>query len=231
VATHVERVFATKLPLHLRELLPARYLDLEKQRLIRLISEWLDCEAARETFSVIASEFPRAINVEGLIFHFRLDRLDHLKDQSVLVIDYKTGDVSQKSWDTPRPEDVQLPLYAVEALDRETEPLGGLVFAKLRTGKLEFAGRVGDAASTLLPDLKPSSTLVKSPLTFDQVEAWRDCIHQLARDFLAGRADVNPRDYPKTCERCECACLCRVKEGRALFEDCDESGTVEPADD
>jgi hypothetical protein len=41
---------------------------------------------------------------------------------------------------------------------------------------------------------------------------WRDCIEQLARDFLAGRADVNPREYPKTCDRCGLQTLCRIQE-------------------
>ena len=35
------------------------------------------------------------------------------------MIDYKSGDVSPKSWELPRPDDVQLPLYAGFALDRE----------------------------------------------------------------------------------------------------------------
>ena len=63
----------------------------------------------------------------------RLDRLDRLNDGSLLVIDYKSGNVAIKSWELPRPDDVQLPLYAAFGLDRERET-GGLVFAKVRTG-------------------------------------------------------------------------------------------------
>ena len=52
--------------------------------------------------------------------------------------------------------------------------------------------------------LRPKGTnpLVKNPFTAEQLLDWRDCIEQLARDFLAGRAEVDPRETPKTCERC-----------------------------
>jgi hypothetical protein len=47
---------------------------------------------------------------------------------------------------------------------------------------------------------------------------WRRSIEQLARDFLAGRADVNPRKYPETCERCGLQTLCRIHDGPCQFE-------------
>ena len=142
--------------------------------------------------------------IAGLSLNLRLDRVDRLKDGSLLVIDYKTGDVSPKSWDLPRPDDVQLPLYAGFALPRE-KSCGGLVFAKIRAGECnrEFAGRVTDARQrTLLSDLKGSNSLVRNTLDGEELDAWRAYIEQLARDFLAGRADVDPREYPNTCERC-----------------------------
>jgi hypothetical protein len=130
----------------------------------------------------------------------------------------------------PRPDDVQLPLYAGFALDPESEPLGGLVFAKVRAGEQSFAGRVGNAKATLLPGLGNTSSLVKNGFTAEQLIEWRDCIEQLARDFLAGRADVDPRDYPKTCERCGLQTLCRIQEHQDLL-DADESESEEAADE
>jgi hypothetical protein len=118
---------------------------------------------------------------------------------------------------------VQLPLYAGFALDREREQLGGLVFAKVRTGDLEFAGRVGNAAGTLIAGLMGISTLVKNKLTTDQLDDWRECIEQLAKDFVGGRVEVDPRDPPKTCERCGLQTLCRIQEREAQLEDEDDS--------
>jgi hypothetical protein len=139
-----------------------------------------------------------------------------------LVIDYKSGDARPSAWDLPRPDDVQLPLYAGFALD-PGEALGGLVFAKVRPGKPEFAGRVGDAATTLFPSLKTGNALVKKPLRTEQLDEWRDCIEQLARDFIAGRAEVDPRDYPKTCARCGLQTLCRIQEQHGQLEAEDEA--------
>jgi ATP-dependent helicase/nuclease subunit B len=151
----------------------------------------------------------------------RLDRVDRLNDGSLLVIDYKTGYVSPKAWDLPRPDDVQLPLYAGFAV--AGGDLGGLVFAKIRPGDLCFAGRVGNAVSTLLPSLKSSSALVKDALTAEQLIAWREAIEQLARDFLAGRAEVDPREPPKTCERCGLQTICRIQELASVTSDDDNA--------
>jgi ATP-dependent helicase/DNAse subunit B len=216
-------VFAQQLSSHLRERMPRRYLELEEQRLAGLVSEWLDYEAARIDFEVLATEVKRTVSVAGLTLDLRLDRIDRLQDGSQLVIDYKSGSVSPSSWDLPRPDDVQLPLYAGFALDVGDE-LGGLVFAKVRAGDLAFAGRVFDPAATLFANLKGTSPLVKNNLTLEQLLGWRNCIEQLARDFLDGRAEVNPREHPRPCERCSLQTLCRIQEHQALIEDEEDFG-------
>jgi ATP-dependent helicase/DNAse subunit B len=213
VVAHVQRVFQEELRPSLRDRMPARYLEIEQQRLTRLVTAWLDYESTRIPFEVLETEASRTIALAGLTLELRLDRLDLLSDGSVLVLDYKSGDVSPRSWDLPRPDDVQLPLYAGFALGEE-EILGGLVFAKLRPGDLTFAGRVGDPSATLFAGLKSGSTLAKSPLAAEDLINWRETIEQLARDFLAGRAEVDPRDPPKTCQRCGLQTLCRIQENQ-----------------
>ncbi len=218
VAGHVRRVFAGELRPHLREVMPRRYLGLEEQRLTGLVTEWLDFEAARIAFEVAETEAKRTVHFAGLMLDLRLDRIDRLNDDSLLVIDYKSGNVSPSLWELPRPDDVQLPLYAGFAIDRDSDVLGGLVFAKVRSGDLSFAGRVGDAAGTLFAGLKGTSPLMKNQFTAEQLLDWRECIEQLARDFLDGSAEVDPREYPKTCERCGLQSLCRIQEHRELLE-------------
>ena len=61
--------------------------------------------------------------------------------------------------------------------------------------------------------------MIKDPLTPARLAEWRQAIEQLARNFIAGRADVDPRDYPKTCERCGLYTLCRVLERDDRSED------------
>jgi probable DNA repair protein len=232
VAGHVERVLREEFSVGIRERMPRRYLELEEQRLTRLVTEWLEYEATRLDFAVTETEAERTIHLAGLTFNLRLDRIDRLNDNSLLVIDYKSGDVTPKAWDLPRPDDVQLPLYAGFALDREKEELGGLVFAKVRAGDYEFAGRAGDAKATLLASLSGGNSLVKNKLTAEQLIDWREAIEQLAKDFLAGRAEVDPREYPKTCERCGLQTLCRVQEAenQAQLEPEEESESGETGD-
>ena len=216
VAEHVRRVMREKVPAGVRERMPERYLELEAMRLTQLVHEWMEYEAARLPFSVKNTEVDSQVAIEGLTLRLRLDRVDELQDGSLLVIDYKTGDVSPKQWEMPRAEDVQLPLYAGFALPEGSE-LGGLAFAKLRAGQSEFAGCVGDAKSTLFEALKGTSGLVKNALTAEKLIAWRDNIEQLARDFLAGKAEVDPRDFPKTCANCRLQTVCRVYEQNAAL--------------
>jgi probable DNA repair protein len=231
VINHVQRVVQQELSPAIRNRMPRRYLELEELRLARHVAEWLQFEAARIAFEVAETEAGRSVSIAGLSFDLRLDRIDRLNDSTLLVIDYKTGDVSQKSWEMPRPDDIQLPLYAGFALDRENETLGGLVFAKVRPGDKSFAGHVGAPTGTLIASLKNSSSLARNPLTAEQLIDWRDYIEKMARDFLAGRADVDPREYPDTCDRCGLQTLCRIQESRAAFEAEDELENAEAADE
>jgi RecB family exonuclease len=211
VEEHVQRVLAEELPPAAREQMPQRYLELEQRRLIRLVTEWLEFERTRVPFTVEGTEVDARPAISGLDLKVRLDRVDRLSDGSLLVIDYKTGNVAARSWELPRPDDVQLPLYATFAIDPEKDT-GGLVFARVRTGRVNFTGKMRDATSTLLPSLDARSTMVKDPLSPEQLSEWKEAIEQLACDFLAGRADVDPRDFPATCERCGLYSLCRVRE-------------------
>lgn len=226
VAPHVARALQQKLPASLRDRMPPRYLELEGQRLVRLVSEWLNYESTRVEFQALATEAGRTISLAGLTFDLRLDRIDQLRDGSLLVIDYKTGPVTPKSWQLPRPDDVQLPLYAGFAI-RDDETLGGLAFAKVRSGDISFAGHIGDPKSTLLPDLANSSSLVKNQFNAEMLLDWRDAIEQLAHDFLNGCAEVDPRDYPKTCEYCGLESLCRIAENRTLLDPDELPGEAE----
>ncbi|MGA2633553.1 MAG: PD-(D/E)XK nuclease family protein [Terracidiphilus sp.] len=226
VASHVRREMQEEIPASLADRMPRRYLELENQRLVLLVTQWLDYEATRIEFGDTKTEVDSAVQIAGLTFDLRLDRIDRLHDNSLLVIDYKSGDVNPKSWDLPRPNDVQLPLYASFAVERD-EVLGGLVFAKVRPGNQCFAGLVGDARTTLKADLSSMSNLARNDSLAESLIDWRLYIEKMAKDFLAGRAEVDPRDYPNTCERCGLQTLCRIQESRALLEDEDENGEGE----
>jgi probable DNA repair protein len=238
---HVRKVMKNKVPQAVRDQMPRLYINLEEMRLIRLVSEWLEFEKSRLAFDVEETEVDRSISFPGLNVSLRLDRVDRLRDDSKLVIDYKTGSVDPRVWDLPRPDDVQLPLYKVFATQSiqpslfesyNTVASGGLVFARVRIGECCFTGRVADACRTLKADFGSNSTIVKQRLTTVQEAEWKEYIEHLASDFVRGVAEVDPRDYPNTCERCGLQSLCRIQEeaNRARF-DMQESGEDDSADE
>jgi ATP-dependent helicase/nuclease subunit B len=226
VEEHVRRILPDALPEGACERMPKEYLELEAARLIRLLTAWLEFEAERVPFTVEMTEAKAHPTIAGLELRLRLDRIDRLCDGTLLVVDYKTGDVDAKVWELPRPEDVQLPLYACFGLDSAKE-VGGLVFARVRTGdgKQDFAGNLKDARTTLLSNL--NTNLAKKPLTEEQLCRWKERIEQLAEDFVAGRAEVDPRDYPETCKYCGLESLCRAGEQGSLTASEDESEETE----
>jgi ATP-dependent helicase/nuclease subunit B len=221
VRTHVRAGLQSALQPGISEQMPPIYLELEETRLLRLVTEWLIFERARETFTVEQTEAKRTVTIAGLSMNLRLDRVDRLVDGSSLVIDYKTGSVDPKSWDLPRPDDLQLPLYKVFGLETLQPSLfdsyggpasGGLVFAKVRAGDTCFTGRVVDAKKTINPDLTGNNGLVRRKLTGLDESEWKKYIERMAEDFVHGRAEVDPRDYPKTCKRCGLQAVCRIQE-------------------
>lgn len=233
VHSHVQQVMRDEVPRAVRERMPDRYLDLEEKRLVRVITEWLAYEAKRIPFTVAETESERVIHLAGITLRLRLDRIDRLKDDSLLVIDYKTGNVSPKVWDLPRPDDVQLPLYKVfgveeaHTLSDHRASSGGLVFAKIRPGDATFAGYVANPIETIDPDLDARNALRRHRLTAAREADWKAAIEQLAIDFVEGRAEVDPREFPTTCERCGLQAVCRVLEPenqeRLRFEDKQEA--------
>jgi ATP-dependent helicase/nuclease subunit B len=137
----------------------------------------------------------------------RLDRIDEMPDGSKLIVDYKSSEVGPAAWRGARPDDVQLPLYATYAV---LDHLEGLVFGRVRPANVEFRGRVRNPAQSLRPDVKGG--LLKDVLTDEQLADWRGLIEQLGEDFVAGRAEADPKDLVKTCANCHLHTVCRSYE-------------------
>jgi len=223
VRTAMEESFDSRRRNSLPERFPARYLELEAERLARLVTEWLEYERERQPFTVAGTEVSREVTVAGLTLTVRLDRVDQLQSGGKLVIDYKTSNVGPSAWAGERPDDVQLPLYATFAEARDTsDDLEGLVFARIRPGEMKFAGRVRNAVGSLRADLSKQSGLVANPLTDEQLQEWREGIERLGENFLAGRADVDPKDPVKTCKSCHLHAVCRIYENQPVAALLDE---------
>ena len=182
--------------------LEGRFAELERERLAKLAREWLEVERRRAPFKVAChGTATTTVMVAGLEFQSRIDRMDELERGGHVLIDYKSSRIlSPKDWDGPRPDDPQLPLYAVAA----PEELAAVVFAKVLPGEMRFMGY--SQAESLLPKVQVYRELARAARA---VEAGR---RSAGASFAAGEARVDPKNDLKTCRRCDLQTLCRVYE-------------------
>jgi probable DNA repair protein len=175
---------------------------LEQRRLQQLLVEWLEIEKSRAAFTVLKPEEERLVTIGGLQVRTRVDRIDEMTNGREIILDYKTGQVKSSGWDTDRPDEPQLPLYCATS----ERPISGATFAVIRTGELAFRGITENEAA--LPGIKKMSV---QPGSFaEQVADWRRILEQLAADFRAGLAAVDPKQG--ACEYCGLTALCRIRE-------------------
>ena len=210
VRTHVDAVVAGEYGLKQR---PA-FRQVEADRICRLVLEYLKLEVERDPFEVKGFEQEVLPVIEGQTIRLIIDRIDEAASGAKIIIDYKTGKVDPKKWFGNRPEDPQMPLYAISVAATPA----ALAFAVIRDEKCEFKGIASETG--LLPDLPPRDIKANHylleagndmPLTLDN---WRSVMHRLMSEFLAGDARVDPKSGLKTCKQsyCQLQSLCRVGE-------------------
>ena len=200
--------------------LAGRLGQLERERLARLALEWLEVERQRPPFEIAAIETKQAISFGGLTVNARLDRMDRLLDAQQggwAVLDYKTGRADPGAWLGERPDEPQLPLYAVGAARSAGAPAGvvALAFAQVRAGKMEFRG-IG-AAQNLIPgvatiDAQRARAARLYTSWEELLQGFRYELEELGREFVSGEARVAPKNGAATCRYCELHALCRISE-------------------
>ena len=198
--------------------MPARYLELERLRLTRLV-----CRVAR--IRIRPGSLPRSSRLKPI----RTITLEwsHLRSAPrpastasttarMLVIDYKSGDVSPKSWELPRPDDVQLTLYAGFALDAGPETRR----PRLRQASARRARRSPAAsarlASTLFAGLQNGSALAKNALTAEHALRLAR-IHRTARQrlpLMAGPKSIRA-NIPRPASAAGCRRFVAFRSNRA----------------
>jgi probable DNA repair protein len=185
-----------------------RFAELERARLARLAREWLEVERSRAPFAVHSLEEKRTLKVGPLELSARIDRMDRLEGGGHVLIDYKTSRApSPKHWEPPRPDDPQLPVYAVSV----EEDIAAVAFAKVRPGDMKFMGFSEEEGA--VPGVKPAKAW--KPL----LKSWKDEALRLASGFAAGEAEVDPKRGLQTCRHCDLHTLCRVYEKLNTLEE------------
>jgi hypothetical protein len=160
--------------------------------------------------------------VGGIGLNVQIDRIDEMPDGRRLVLDYKTGrGLSVDAWFSERPDEPQLPIYAVTS----PQPVHAVGFVRVRHGdpgfvcitdgidvprklpggvraprpQLSFAGYVDEMAGR---EFKSRDEVLAS---------WNQTLDTLGARFRAGQAVVDPKDPKSTCQHCELPALCRIQ--------------------
>lgn len=177
---------------------------LERLSLIDLLSDWLNLEKRRENFQVLATEKQYTINLNGIPVNLRIDRIDKLADGRVLLIDYKSGKHQPTifDWFSTRPVHPQLPLYSL-ALDK----IDGLAIAQINHGALKFREiTLKELAISMVKNNLPSAKEISWQSVSNH---WRTILAQLAADFIAGKATIDPISQ-EICASCNFSTICRI---------------------
>ena len=179
------------------EPLKPRQQALERSRLQRLLTRWLDMEAARdEPFAVIHREHEFKHNIGGIEVRMFIDRIDQLADGRLLIIDYKTGaNIDTRNWASTRLTEPQLPIYAAIATPSEGN-VAGVAFGQVHLSKIAFKG-IGDG-DKLLPGVEDLQSFrvrrvfdaASFPDWHSVLAHWNKAIHAIAEEVCHGNASV-----------------------------------------
>lgn len=171
---------------------------IEDERLKTLVYACLEWEKKRPPFSVEEIEQEHHITLGGLNFKLRVDRLDKVGD-NYWVIDYKTTMPSSKPWQTERPDEPQLLLYAML-----NEQIDGLLFLQLKSGQAKAGGILKEPT-----DLEGLKTIKANESWSDYQERWHEELLKLAEEFKSGHCPPEPKTV-SVCQYCDFPALCRV---------------------
>ncbi len=193
------------------DIMQPRYKQLEAQRIRELLLEWLDLEQQRPPFTVQATELPCETEFAGLPLTLRIDRIDALSANRLMVIDYKTGSASISRWQDERPSDPQLLLYALLIDDGRVQALAK---AAVKHGEIGFKGiSCNDMQMAGIDAVKGEEGIPQEQVWHDQKARWHDRLEALASEFMAGDAQVLPTS-DASCQYCHLQDVCRIGERR-----------------
>ena len=189
---------------HKRSGTPPWFLEVEQERLQRVMEAWIKYERVREPFTVVHSEQQQLIEIGGLRLEIRPDRIDRYEDGSYAVLDYKTAKIVRKDmWEGARLDEPQLPLYAVK-LAQNGNQVREIMLARLATG------------------IKKQSDMTVSQ-TGAELQAnlilWKQILETLAANFAAGEAAIAPKPPGKVCNQCDFGPICRIEKKRGEDDD------------
>lgn len=111
-------------------------LALERQRVTHLVQKFLVVDAERSDFKVAGVEGKLEFDFNSLHLPLRFDRIDIADDQTLVIIDYKTGAPKQLLARDEQINDIQLFVYALAT----QKPVSALALANIDSREIAFSG-------------------------------------------------------------------------------------------
>ncbi len=190
-----------------------KYLGVESHRLRAIIAEWLRYEMQREPFTVLDLECAVETTIAGRDAILRIDRVDVLDDGSLLLLEYKSGIVSEKDAMQAPVLAPQLALYLLRYRSAGGEQASGGAICRIDD---QACGWIG-AGRAKYTDMPLQRRLLKweqddesrAQQWSEQIEMWREQIAYLDQSFIAGEANTEPAKGLQTCRQCDYASVCR----------------------
>lgn len=169
----------------------SRFKKNEKKRISKIIHRFIEIDKQRQPFTILSTEKSINVDIAGLKFIIRLDRLDELKDGDKIIFDYKIGKLSSHQWSGEAIKEPQLPIYAV------TNDVQGMAFIQLNANKVGIDG-------VFRNEMDSSAEWDK------QLKTWQQTLNLASKNFQNGVAAVLPNK--EACKYCEFDSLCRVEK-------------------
>jgi probable DNA repair protein len=148
-------------------------LQLEKRRVSELLQQVVALDTERGDFEIVDLEASLELLIEQLRLRLRIDRIDRLSNDELVILDYKTGQRRQFVNASMEPDDLQLVVYACAV----TEPVAGLGFVNVDSRHVDLSG----AGTEITPDLDWEAALA----------GWRQEVVMAALQLQKGDVRLN----------------------------------------
>ena len=191
-------------------------LELEHERLFKLVGDWLAYEQTRGiAFNIVACEADKKIIIRGIEVSLIIDRIHALEGGGIEFIDYKTGQKPDtRSWAESRITEPQLPIYA--AFYDANYHVTGVQFGMVKTMDHVFSG-VSEADFEAEVEKRKPKWLQQFADWPTLLNHWKASIETIAEEIKAGEAATQFNDA-KDLAYCEVLPLLRLPERQLQFE-------------
>lgn len=195
----------------------AAVLELESERLLRLVGDWLAYERSRGvSFRIVECEVGKKVQICGIEVTLKIDRVHQLENGGLEFIDYKTGQMPKiSSWGEDRITEPQLPIYATFYADPDAQ-VAGIHFGMVKTAEHGFSGMSVDNFEVEQGKRRPSFANDFSDWPH-LLSHWKTAIEAIATELREGEAAVRFTDENELMY-CEVKPLLRLPERKLQFE-------------